>query len=229
MLKKHMVHGFNILMPDTKKFDSRASGEFEKGILECEKLYLREGMSCVDVGGGIGYNCLHMGACVGNKGRVYVFEPDIERFNLLVKNIIINGYSQVIPINKMCSDFHGCTSFTENKLLGINDSVFPQENLVETIRLDDFIKGKIDYLKIDVEGGEYRVLLGAKKILKYNPYIMLETHEKQSKGEHQFAIEFLKKRGYRMTNTKTGEILEEINTEQLLSVQRWWCNPPERN
>ena len=50
-----------------------------------------------------------------------------------------------------------------------------KEVAVEKRRLDDILEGKrkIDIIKIDVEGGEYGVLLGAEKILKQDKPILI--------------------------------------------------------
>ena len=52
---------------------------------------------------------------------------------------------------------------------------------VKVISLDNFCKineiKKIDFLKIDVEGYEYKVLLGAKDIIKNVNYVMLEVQK----------------------------------------------------
>ena len=52
---------------------------------------------------------------------------------------------------------------------------------VQVVSLDDFCKTKeiknIDFLKIDVEGYEYKVLLGAKHIIKNVKYIMIEIQK----------------------------------------------------
>ena len=52
---------------------------------------------------------------------------------------------------------------------------------VKVVTLDNFCKSKkinkIDFLKIDVEGFEYMVLLGSKNIIKNVKYIMIEIQK----------------------------------------------------
>lgn len=50
---------------------------------------------------------------------------------------------------------------------------------VNTIRLDDWARDApidhLDFLKIDIEGGEYRALLGAQALLKrFRPFVIAE-------------------------------------------------------
>jgi hypothetical protein len=51
----------------------------------------------------------------------------------------------------------------------------PQCAVVPTIRLDDIIKSRVDFIKIDVEGDEGLVLAGASELIaNYRPIITME-------------------------------------------------------
>ena len=59
-------------------------------------------------------------------------------------------------------------------------------NVVKIKKLDDVIDEKVNFLKIDVEGLEYEVLLGAKNLLKQIDYILLECNRDMlNKHKHQ--------------------------------------------
>lgn len=51
---------------------------------------------------------------------------------------------------------------------------------IKVITLDDFretIKEKINLIKIDTEGSEYKILIGGKKCIESNkPVLIIETH-----------------------------------------------------
>ena len=66
-------------------------------------------------------------------------------------------------------------------LTGFNNSSIINSEIVQSITLDNFCKKKIikniDLLKIDTEGHEFEVLLGAKNLLKKDiRYILIEFH-----------------------------------------------------
>jgi FkbM family methyltransferase len=66
-------------------------------------------------------------------------------------------------------------------------------------QLDLFGFENVDYIKIDVEGFEKKVLLGAAKTIeRYNPLIVIEQNHVVLEGDHQYsAKEYLESIGYR--------------------------------
>jgi len=102
----------------------------------------------LDIGASVGpftYSILHK-----NPKHVFCFEPSKKEFKTLVKNTIGNPVTQI---------FKGIGP--ENGVLK-NSQLFGGENEMESITFSTFIDlysvEKIDFLKIDCEGGEYDIL-----------------------------------------------------------------------
>jgi FkbM family methyltransferase len=170
-----------------KTFQSYAiSREWESATTKLFKKLVKEGDTIIDLGANIGYFTLLAARLVGEKGRVYSFEPEPKNFKYLKKNIELNGYKNVFPQNKAVSDKNGKIKLyichydsghhTINQHKGI-DSCKPdfkdKEEFVEieTVRLDDFLEGreqKVDVMKIDIEGAEMLALSGMDKTIKQN-------------------------------------------------------------
>ncbi len=137
-------------------------------------------------------NCLDIGAHKGEvlddmialapEGAHYAFEPipDLYR-NLKAK------YTNCTVLNLALSDKKGFVEFQWVKsnpaYSGLQKRTYDRSNeqveqiQVETDRLDDVLpeNHRVDFIKIDVEGGEYAVLSGAKKtIIKWKPVIVFE-------------------------------------------------------
>ena len=121
----------------------------------------------VDVGANIGYYTLLM-AKIG--AIVNSYEPALDNFKLLQKNVQQNNFSQNITLhNKAVSNFIGTSKLylqknnTGGHQLGFDP--FQTNNSIEVpvtkINLD-----KIDFAKIDVEGSELNVLKGMKVLPK---------------------------------------------------------------
>jgi FkbM family methyltransferase len=140
----------------------------------------------MDIGANIGYYSLIAAKQVGMKGRVYSFEPEPNNFKLLRKNAEVNGYTNIVPIQKAVSNKKGKLKLFLNKSnLGahsISEGNVPTHKggavEVETISLDDFFEkevkeGHVDFIKIDVEGAEGLVMEGAEKVLKSEKLKML--------------------------------------------------------
>ena len=94
--------------------------------------------------------------------------------------------------------------------------------------LDNFVKKKkiprIDILKIDTEGYEMQVLLGAKKILKKTKIIQIEVLDtkKKFKKKLEKTIKFLNLYGFKLVSKKriwSVEILSNIKCEELLLIK----------
>lgn len=168
----------------------------EEATTELFKKIVKRGDVVVDLGANIGYFTLLAARLVGEQGRVYAFEPEPRNHKYLLKNIELNGYNNILPMQKAVSDRQGRTKLyicsydtghhTINQYEGIrvqkpdlNDDkeVFIE---VETTTIDGFFEDKeqsIDVMKIDVEGAEMLVLSGMDKVIK------------QSKGLKMF-VEF---------------------------------------
>lgn len=160
------------------------SHNWERLTTEMFKRVVKEGDVVVDIGANIGYFTLLSARLIGKKGRVYSFEPEPVNYNLLLKNINLNSYDNVVPLNKAVSNVKGMVRLylsdsdtgahtlrhnpSGGKFVTTHSGKFVE---VESIILDEFFEGKghaINVIKLDVEGAEMAVLLGMDKILTQN-------------------------------------------------------------
>lgn len=138
---------------------------------------VKPNMRVVDVGANIGYYTLLAAKLVGSKGKVWAFEPEDENFADLKANVALNGYRNVGLFKKAVSDKNGTFVLFLSKDSGGHSLVrykyVDREMVVEAVRLDSVVKGKVDVLKTDTEGNEIAVLRGAERIIKENKDIKL--------------------------------------------------------
>jgi len=155
------------------------------------KMVVKEGDTVVDLGANIGYFTLLAAKLVGQKGKVFAFEPEPKNYNYLKKNIEINSYNNVVAVQKAISNKNGKTKLyicscdaghhTINQYEGIlaysrGHRTEKKSIEIETVNLDDFFKNKeesIDVIKMDVEGAEMLALLGMDNILRKNKKIKM--------------------------------------------------------
>ncbi len=143
--------------------------------------YIKKGMVVVDVGANIGYYSLLAARLVGKAGRVYAFEPAPENYATLTKNIEMNGYMNIVPVQKAVSNKNGVAQlFIDAKdplFHRLQDSENTQNTIeVSTVTLDDFFRDKgykVDLIKMDVEGAEMFALEGMQSILKENNNLVI--------------------------------------------------------
>lgn len=159
------------------------SGVWEEYETELIKENLREGDVILDVGAHIGYYSLIAASIVGEKGKVYAFEPEPRNYKLLEKNIRENGYKNVVLINKAVTDKKKRISlFINDKNTGdhrIYDSGDRRKKIpIDAISLDEYFGGKdrkLNLIKLDIQGAEFFALKGARRLLRDSKNIKIIT------------------------------------------------------
>lgn len=148
------------------------------------KKVIKPSMTVVDIGAHIGYYSLLAAKIIGDRGRVYAFEPEPNNYHLLMNNIRINGFSNIIATRKAASDKTGKIKlYTDKRNLGAHS--FSDKNLtlgsecleVEAITLDEFFAGsknvKVDFIKMDIQGAEGLVIEKATETIKNNKHLKI--------------------------------------------------------
>jgi len=145
---------------------------------------MRPGMTVFDVGANLGMYSLMAAKRVGPGGKVHAFEPTPRLVRKVEDNAALNGFSNIV-INQVAvsdrpatAEFFLCADDDQSSLAAISDSAIT----VRTITLDDYIAeqgiGRVDLVKIDVEGAEVCAFAGARRLLSgpEAPAIFLEIN-----------------------------------------------------
>tara|TARA_Y100000591_G_scaffold332888_1_gene372126 strand:- start:1656 stop:2567 length:912 start_codon:yes stop_codon:yes gene_type:complete len=190
-------------------------GRFENDELLCLKNSVFEKIdskskSALDIGANIGNHSLFF-ADYFNK--VFAFEPLTKNYELLELNIKLKnnisaynlGGSNKDEINKIYTPLNfdsGHSKIPNDKTFMDTEKENFQSEEVKLKRLDDFvIKEKINnikFIKIDVEGYEYKVLQGVEKLLKNEkPVVAFEQFPIDFIDQSSKSINFLKKNDYK--------------------------------
>lgn len=175
---------------------------------------LTQGDIFVDVGANIGYYTILSSKLVGSKGEVIAFDPMPDTFKILKMNCKLNHLTNVTTIQKAawseeCSiplhfsdGYYGMASITQSG---------KESKSIEAIPLDSICKpyNTIKTLKIDAEGAEYQILLGASETLIKTKFIILECSKDCDK-----IMNILQKNGFNMRKLHfTSYILAEKQKE----------------
>jgi FkbM family methyltransferase len=159
-------------------------GHFERSELDIVSRFAAPGMVAIDVGANIGAFTALLARRLGPGGQVHAFEP-LERARTRLRTTLqLNGVSNVIVNHEAVADKVGHEAladygagFESWSTLAPREIDLPDRLLVAsaqtrvgTTTLDDYSDERgierIDILKIDVEGAEHRVLMGAKRLLE---------------------------------------------------------------
>lgn len=173
----------------------------------------------MDVGVNIGYYLLNF-ANKAKKGYVHGFEPNPIVYDFAKNNCNLNPF-QNIKLNNIglghCKNLFEMSQINDN--LGMNRIVASgtQTNifLIEVEKLDDYVSmhslARVDVMKIDVEGFEMNVLLGAEQtIIKWKPSLFIEIDEENlqmNNGSFKAMNDWLTSKGYIILNALTLTIL----------------------
>ena len=176
--------------------------------------FLKKGHFVIDAGANIGTVSLACANIVGQSGQVKSFEPNIKIFKYLKKNIEINDYSKIIQAyNFGLGSKNSKYKFTEYSDDTSNTPSESGTNVVKIKKLDDVINEKVNFLKIDVEGFEYEVLLGAKNLLKQIDYILLECNRdmlNKHKTSEKMICEYLTKYKFKIYQVVDYKLYKNI-------------------
>jgi FkbM family methyltransferase len=173
------------LNPNDRAISDRMlhSGIWEKLETDVIKTEVKKGNTFVDIGANIGYYTLIAAQKVGKLGKVFAFEPEPYNFSLLQDNVAINRYENVELIRAAVANVSGkLRLFLSQENPGDHrsyDSSDGREFIdVEAVSLDDYFagfEGRIDFIKMDVEGAELGVLKGMPLLLRKHPQLKLIT------------------------------------------------------
>jgi len=154
--------------------------EFETQIV---KKVIKNGDVVIDIGANIGYYTLIFAKLVGDSGKVFAFEPEPTNFALLKKNVDVNGYRNVVLIRKGISNKTGKTTLyladdnISHTLIGKRGN--QREPIeIDTVRLDEYFKdydGKINFVKMDIEGLEVDTIKSMSSLLQKMQNIKIMT------------------------------------------------------
>jgi FkbM family methyltransferase len=198
------------------RFRCFSYGSWEPELVALVAKKIQPGFRVVDIGAHIGYYTLLLSRLVGANGRVYSFEPVPTNFEFLSENVRLNDCANVEPINRAVVDVQQQIHFDirQGDPLPI-DVCFADSNsrgdlVVEGVSLDEYFlprAGRIDFLKVDAESAEDKVLDGAHGLIaRDHPSILMEVHHFDGNLESRVTPAKLRELGYRVEHLDRGPL-----------------------
>ena len=160
-------------------------GEYSESEASMFGHFLKPGMTAVEVGANIGAHTLALAELVGPRGRVLAFEPQRVVFQMLCANLAVNGIEHVdahwAAVGKASGEITvpRLPATIRNNFGGIAIGG-ERGDAVRLVTLDSLELPACDFLKVDVEGMEHDVILGARDtIRRTRPTISLENDREE--------------------------------------------------
>ena len=174
-------------------------GSYELDFQVRAQRLIPRGTVVYDIGANVGFFTLLFARLVGSDGLVVAFEPAPNNVEKLERHLAINRVSNSVVVRAAAWDVSGTVRVLVPASRSQARVADDGECVVDSIRLDDLIESGMrppQCLKIDVEGAEERVLLGARRILsEFQPTILLETHGDQLQAA---CVKLLSEFGYQV-------------------------------
>lgn len=206
---------------------------FEGAELRFVQRYLRPGMIVLDVGAHHGLYTLLASKLVGNSGKVIAFEPSPRERKRLTKHVQFNHARNVqveayaLGSERGHAELHLANAGNDwcNSLRQPVEGA-QQKIDVEVCLLDEVTNriglARIDFLKLDIEGGELAALNGAKNLIASpkRPVILVEVQDLRSApwGHRGIdVIRYMEKAGY-----KWAAVLPNGGLRTLDTTQDWY-------
>ena len=205
------INGFKIRFP--LRWSRYYQSDYETDNYNFLKAQAKQGMDIIDVGAHIGLFSAVSSKLAGTGGKIICFEPTPGTYEILLQTLKLNKCQNVIPVQGAVSSKKGTAVFYVSETAGCNSNSLVRNKSDKEIKGYDVelftIDGIVDQyslkpglIKIDAEGAELDVLLGAPDTFRqYKPVLILGLHPAfiSQKGDNLEKIwDLLLQFGYRV-------------------------------
>jgi FkbM family methyltransferase len=224
------INGHKMYLDQMDSLDLSTNGVYEEEETHLAKRMVKKGDVVLDIGANIGYYTLIFADKVGANGKVYAFEPDPANFSVLKKNIEINHYKNVVLIKKAVTDKIGKIKLFickdnkgDHRIYESDDS--RRSISIDGISLDEYFSGydgKVDFIKMDIQGSEWSALKGMPKLLEKNRDVTIVTEFWpygliKSGAEPEKYLRALNRSGFQLYEfSKSGDELKPSTAQTIL-------------
>lgn len=183
---------------------------YETEVAALVKAQVAAGETFFDIGGHVGYFTMLSARKVGPQGKVVVFEPQPRLSSAIRMALVLNHISWAVVENKAVSDQTGTIELFQPVDTGRTSSsnilIEAADKLtVDAVALHDHIAkyGHPDWIKLDIEGGEWRAIQGMGDLLDIlpRPKLIIEIHPDQLRAlgdSPEILIDYLRQKNYQL-------------------------------
>jgi FkbM family methyltransferase len=191
-------------------------GTYEPEVRRIFRAVLPLGGIALDIGANVGWHTLLMASLVGASGRVIAVEANPAVRQRLQDHLSLNRFKQVDVMPCAAADTEEMMEFYappandpdsgNGHVVEVGTGERGGTIRVEARRLDAIIDAagveRVDLIKIDVEGFEWRVLRGGEEtIAKFRPHVVFEYNAESAQrggGTPELISEFFRTHRYRL-------------------------------
>jgi len=202
------------------------------------KLIKNKNICFYDIGANTGYYGVMAGYLGKGKIKCYSFEPIKEYCDCLQESINLNHLENIVKVfNIALANKNGEEDlYLSGSGSSLNKDFSRKINLpkrtVEIRKLDDIIQEKNlekpDFIKIDVEGYEYNVLLGGERAIRESlPILFIEIIYSLENGfinkNYKETLDFISNLGYKIFYLDNNKLVEVKDILKSKGVKMYLC------
>jgi FkbM family methyltransferase len=186
-----------------------------------------------DIGANIGYYSLTLAHQLGSRASFYSFEPNPPTLARFQRHIELNHLSNIHLQNVGLADHEGSAHVVERSD-NSGAATLREGGSIQLVTLDGFVERhgveRIDFMKVDIEGFEQKMLAGARRTLaRLRPIIQIELNPPalaKAGSSVPAVVEELRQAGYQLfeVNRRRLEPLRALPSgEDFVNA---WCVHP---
>ena len=171
---------------------SYLQGSYEPHVTQAILRMVRPTWVCVDIGGNVGYFTLLLAKLVEAQGRVVAFEAHPGNAERLRSNVRLNGFENRVRVENVAVADGTSTAVKlfpgrghasgEWNIVGhdVEGNPTSPELEVPATSLDTYFPpgSRVDFIKMDIEGGEALALRGMRRLIsECRPALLVEFHD----------------------------------------------------
>jgi len=201
--------------------------------------FINYGENYVEVGANYGDFVFQISLKVGEKGRVYAFEPGPQVYKLLQTSTTLNGLNNVILENLAVLEKTKEVSFIETHQIDSHGTLgsyvyekkltdnYKEDVFVRAISLDDYFNGieeNVHLVRLDAEGSECSIIIGSENLIKKSPDIRFfiewqnDLITRTNPGVDKVkCLQFLTNKGFILLNSLEVSLCQYL--DHILSIQ----------
>ncbi len=225
------VSGVRVFLRPSQRIERLMwAGAYERKLVRLFKNVLKPGMTALDLGANIGYFSAIAAGVVGSSGGVHSFEPVPETFARLQRNVERFPWCHTYRLAVAGAAGNAAIYFNEREAgwaslesgRDLSKSV-----TVHVTTLDDWALNRalfrLDFVKMDIEGGELNALKGALRVLRvFRPVIASELNAVclgRRRQTPEDVLDFLRAERYRTFSFNDGLLAIPEEHNPLSSLQ----------
>ena len=167
------------------------------------------GNTVIDIGAYVGMYTVKAAQLVGSAGLVVAVEPLLSNAGYLARNLVTLPNTTIATV--ALSNYIGTGRLYSSPLTAAHSMGYIRKQFtgVRVTTLDELVKElglpRVDYIKMDAEGSELRILKGAEKVLQeYSPVLSLACYHTDRDGIPYVGqvVAYLKGFGYKCKTEK---------------------------